>query len=306
MAAAHMDEVALMITGIEGDGTLRFRPVGGIDDRVLLGKVVRVGSERIPGVIGVKPVHLLKVNERTAVIKIDAQRIDIGAENKDAAARLVKLGDYAVFATQYGPLAPACRRAAGALPPVAAPPVAPARQGQGLDDRAVHRARRGPARQAPALRPARRLHRARRDRLARRARGGARHRPGTPPSCSRARPPMTCRRTGPQPEHRAGRGPALTVMDRSLLADHALLEHVQNSAKALRIPTQFKQPATGGTDGGAIHLARAGVPTAVISVPCRYIHSPVAVLDVTDLENTIKLTRAALERLTPAVLARKS
>jgi putative aminopeptidase FrvX len=304
MAAAHMDEVSLMITGIESDGTLRFRPAGGIDDRVLLGKVVRVGSERILGVIGVKPVHLLKANERTAVIKIDGQRIDIGAENKDAAARLVKPGDYAVFATQYGLLGAGLPAGSGRRRAASRPQLV---KGKAFDDRAgctvlveVLRGKRLPFDLHAAFTV--------QEEIGLRGARVAAH--AIDPHAAFVLEGTTA---DDLPKDKdvsqstvLGAGPALTVMDRSLLADHALLEHVQKSARALHIATQFKQPGTGGTDGGAIHLARAGVPTAVISVPCRYIHSPVAVLDVTDLENTIKLTRAALERLTPSVLARES
>src|SRR5690606_20889766 len=63
MIAAHMDEIGLMITRIDKDGLLRFRKVGGIDDRVLAAKAVRVGPDGIPGVIGMKPVHLAKPDE---------------------------------------------------------------------------------------------------------------------------------------------------------------------------------------------------------------------------------------------------
>jgi endoglucanase len=68
-------------------------------------------------------------------------------------------------------------------------------------------------------------------------------------------------------------------------------------AEAEGIPYQFKQPGLGGTDAGAIHLVREGVPSAVVAVPSRYIHSPVSLLSLSDLENTVRLMRAALSRL---------
>ena len=106
MVAAHMDEVGLMITHIDEEtGALRFRPVGGIDDRILLSKVVLIGQDRLPGVIGVKPVHLLKDEERRRVIKVEQMTIDIGAKSKKEAEKAVKIGDYAVFATGFRQLA---------------------------------------------------------------------------------------------------------------------------------------------------------------------------------------------------------
>ena len=101
MLAAHMDEVGLMITHIEKDGSLRFRPVGGLDDRILLAKKVLIGEKRVPGVIGVKPIHLLKKEERKQVVKVDQMAIDIGATSREEAEKVVKVGDYAAFATDF-------------------------------------------------------------------------------------------------------------------------------------------------------------------------------------------------------------
>src|SRR3990170_374995 len=83
-------EIGFMIVGIDSDGLLKFEAVGGIDDRILLGKPVWVGADKLPGVIGMKPIHLIKGAERESVVKIDSLRIDIGATSRDAAARSVK------------------------------------------------------------------------------------------------------------------------------------------------------------------------------------------------------------------------
>ena len=104
MLAAHMDEVGLMITHIEKDGSLRFRPVGGLDDRILLAKKVLIGEKRVPGVIGVKPIHLLKKEEREKVVKVEQMAIDIGATSREEAEKVVKIGDYAAFATEFAEL----------------------------------------------------------------------------------------------------------------------------------------------------------------------------------------------------------
>ncbi|MCB0010406.1 MAG: hypothetical protein KDE34_00845, partial [Anaerolineales bacterium] len=98
---AHMDEVGLMVTDVDSDGTLKFDPVGGFDPRALLGKVVQVGAKKHIGVIGATPVHLLKAGEGGKVVPTSSMRIDIGAKNKDAAADLANVGDYAAFVTEY-------------------------------------------------------------------------------------------------------------------------------------------------------------------------------------------------------------
>ena len=82
MIAAHMDEVALMVMSIEKSGMLKFSPIGGIDPRVLVAKAVVIGINRVPGVIGSKPIHLQKPDERKKALSIDELYIDIGASKK--------------------------------------------------------------------------------------------------------------------------------------------------------------------------------------------------------------------------------
>jgi putative aminopeptidase FrvX len=70
-----------------------------------------------------------------------------------------------------------------------------------------------------------------------------------------------------------------------------------DTAKSIGVPYQFKQPMVGGTDAGRIHLSRGGVPTVVLAIPCRYLHSPVSLLSLSDYENTLKLAKATLARI---------
>jgi endoglucanase len=87
------------------------------------------------------------------------------------------------------------------------------------------------------------------------------------------------------------------MMDRSAFADRRLVQHLIRTAEENGIPWQFKQPGVGGTDIGAIHLVHEGVPSLAVSVPCRYIHAPAALLDPNDLVHTIALMRKALATL---------
>jgi endoglucanase len=86
-------------------------------------------------------------------------------------------------------------------------------------------------------------------------------------------------------------------MDRSFIADRRLVDLLINTAEIEGLPYQFKRPGIGGTDAGAVHLAREGVPSVAVSIPARYIHSPAAILDLTDFWHTVKLMQATLERL---------
>jgi putative aminopeptidase FrvX len=286
MIAAHMDEVGLMITGIDGSGGLRFRTVGGIDDRVLLGKMLLVGPDKLPGVIGVKPVHLLKADEGTQVMKVDSMVIDIGASSKEEAEKLVKVGQVAAFVTRYNKVGRTVT-------------------GKAFDDRAgcavlveLLRGDRFPfdlygvftVQEEVGLRGAQ---------VAANA---------VEPDCAFALEGTICddlpKEKDTSPTTQLGKGPAITVMDRSVLADRRLVDHLTATADKLGIPYQFKQPGMGGTDAGAIARSKTGVPSLPVAVPCRFIHSPVARLSLDDFENTVKLMRESLKRLTPDVLKR--
>lgn len=104
------------------------------------------------------------------------------------------------------------------------------------------------------------------------------------------------------PTSELGKGPAITVMDRTFIAHRGLVRLLMETAETLNIPYQVKQPGIGGTDSGAIHLAREGIPCGTVAVPCRYIHSPVSLLSPKDLENTVWLMRESLARLTRKTL----
>jgi len=285
MLAAHMDEVGLMVVGYDNDGFLRVRSVGGIDPRVLPGTLLQVGSERISGVIGVKPVHLLKENG-DKVAKLEDLVVDVGAKSKDEARKLAPLGTYATFATRFRELGPTVR-------------------GKAFDDRA------GCAVLVELLRGERfrfDLHAVFTVQEEVGLRGARVAAYAIEPDCAFALEGTVAddmpkgKDTSPTTE--LGQGPAITVMDRSFIADRRLVRLLTSTAGELGIPYQIKQPGIGGTDAGAIHLTREGVPSVTVAVPCRYIHSPVALLSLDDFNNTVRLMRESLSRLTRRTLRR--
>jgi putative aminopeptidase FrvX len=289
MVSAHMDEVGFMITHIDDGGLLHFTKVGGIDDRVLPAKVVRIGRSEIRGVISVKPVHLTDQAERNKVISYENMTIDIGVSSKAEAERLVDRGDYAVFDVAYEDLGV---------------PSMPMAKGKAFDDRAgcavlVELIERGPypfdfwpvftTMEEVGLRGAQ----------------VAAYR--VMPDAALALEGTICddgpREEDTSPTTAVGKGPAISPMDRSVIADRRLVRLLVETAEAEGIPYQFKQPGMGGTDAGAIHLAKTGVPSVPVSVPSRYIHSPVCMLSKDDLNNTVRLMTATLQRMTPDVLS---
>jgi len=279
MVAAHMDEVGLLIVHHEANGLLRFRKVGGIDDRVLLSKVVLIGKDKIPGVVGNKPVHLTKAKERDQVIECDAMTIDIGAKTKEEAQLAVKIGDYATFATEFAEIGDGLFR------------------GKALDDRAgcaalVEILKRDFPFDLYGVFSAQEEVGSRGAHVAAYA---------IEPNYAFALESTVCddspKTKDVSPVTRIGAGPAITFMDRGLIADRRLVDLLVETAKENRIPYQFKRTTAGGTDVGQIHIAKEGAPSVAVAVPTRYIHSPVSLLSKQDFENTIALMTKALPKL---------
>lgn len=282
MVDAHTDEVGLMVTRIEKNGLLGFRAVGGIDDRLLLAKGVVIGEERLPGIILTPPVHLTKPEQRKQVMAIEQLVIDIGATSKDEAQELVKVGDYAAFDTRFRILNEDGLRTV---------------KGKAFDDRVGCAAAAALADGQYAV-DLYLCFSAQEEVGLRGARVAAFR---IDPDIAFALEGTVCddspRKEDVSPTTRLGGGPAITVMDRSFIADRRLVQLIVNMAEAEAIPYQFKQPGVGGTDAGAIHVSRTGVPTVTVSVPCRYLHAPAGLLSLNDFDNLVTLMKAVLHSL---------
>ena len=282
MVDAHIDEVGLMITRFEKNGLLGFRAVGGIDERLLLAKGVVIGQDRIRGVILAPPIHLTKEEQRKQVIKIDQLVIDIGATSQDEAKGMVKVGDYVAFDTRFQVLSRDGWRTV---------------KGKAFDDRAGCAAAAAlveeeypadlylsfSAQEEVGLRGARVA--------------AFRIEPDVAFALEGTVCDDTPKKEDVSPTSELGKGPAITLMDHSFIADRRLVRLLTETAETEGIPYQFKQPGVGGTDAGAIHLTKAGVPSVAVAVPCRYIHAPVSLMSLNDFDSLVALIKATLRVL---------
>lgn len=278
---AHMDEVGLLVTDIDSKGLLQFTTVGGFDDRALLGKVVAIGKNKVPGVIGARAVHLLKSGEYNKVVKIDAMRIDIGAKNKDGASGKVKVGDYATFVTEYEEIE-------GGRTAI----------GKAFDNRAgcaalveLLRGERYPFDLIASFSVQEEI--------------GLR---GAQTAAFGARPDVAlvleCTPAYDMPNKNdvsanviLGKGPSIYVMDSRTIQDPRLVRHIRQTAESNEIPYQIRQPGGGGTNTGAIQRKLGGMAAATIATPGRYCHSPVSMINLDDYANVVRLADAALRSL---------
>jgi endoglucanase len=290
MLAAHMDEVGFMITGVDADGLVRFTPVGSIDDRILPGKRVKIGVGAIAGVIIWTPIH---INREQTVVKLANLRIDIGAANKEDANGRVKIGDMVVFDSGFAEWGDQVVR------------------GKAFDDRAgcallIETLRAGPypvdvqvaftVQEEIGLRGAQVAAQFFNPDVGFVLEGTTANDIPNP----QAEVDDT---DEPNPTCRQGAGPVISVMDRSMVVDPRIFGFLRATAQQQNIPYQLKTQLGGGTDGGAIHVANSGAPTGVISLPCRYIHSPVALLRREDYDHTLRLIQAVLHAIDSHVLS---
>ena len=289
MVSAHTDEVGMMVVSVSSEGLLKFEKVGSIDDRQLLGKPVWVGTDRLPGFIGAKPIHLMSDDETEQTVKVESMSIDIGSGSKTAAEAKVKLGDRATFATRFRRMGPSVMAkaldnrlgVATLIELVQNPP-------DGIELLAAFTVQeevglRGARVAAFSLDP-------------------------------QAALVLDCTPANDLPtwdgeeniayNTRLGSGPAIYAADGRTLAHPGLLEHFIHTAESEGLPYQIRQPGGGATDAGVIHVARAGIPSLSLSTPARYPHSAAGIASLADWRNTVRLAHAALSSLTERTLRR--
>jgi putative aminopeptidase FrvX len=283
----HIDEIGLLVSHIDEKGFLWFIGVGGWDPVILVGQRVELMTKdgRIPGVVGKKPIHLLEPDDRKKAPELKGLHIDIGAKDGDEAKSMVRIGDVAVIAGE----------------PVELP-----------NDRLVSRSMDNRLGAFVAYEAARLV-----------ADGGGA--PGDVAAVAAVQEEITLGGAGTtafslepdvaivvdvtfetdQPgidaktigESPFGSGAAIT---RGSTIHPAVFDRLVEAAEAADIPYTLAPSARGtGTDADAIHLARGGIPTGVVSIPLRHMHSPVEMVQLDDVHNVAKLIAEFAKRLEP-------
>ncbi|MGN1133269.1 MAG: M42 family metallopeptidase [Oscillospiraceae bacterium] len=279
MVSAHMDEVGMIITYINDDGTFKISPVGGIDPRVVFGRRVTTGNNNILGVIGGKAVHNLSADERKKSVSFEEMNVDIGCFSKEEAENVVSLGDSVCFVSDFYEFGENKIK------------------GKAIDDRAgcammiemingeleydtwftfvvqEEVGLRGASVAVKTVRPDYAI---------------------VLESTTAADVPSAFNE---KQVCKLENGPVVSFMDRHTIYDKELYNMAFEAAKDNGIPCQTKTMVAGGNDAGAIHLGNGGVRTAAISLPCRYLHSPSSVIDKNDFYNSYKLVNLMLNRI---------
>ena len=285
----HIDEIGLLVTHIDEKGFLWFAPIGGWDPQILVGQRVELRGRdgAVPGVVGRKPIHLLDPDQRKKVVELKGLHIDIGAADRDEAAELVRVGDPVVIATE----------------PVRA-----------MGDRLVSRSMDNRLGAYVALEALRRCH----------ERGGLEGSFaavaavqeeiglfGARTAAFEVRPDVaiavdvTHATDAPGVDekeigsHPLGSGPAI---GRGSTLSPKIFELLIEAAEEAGVEHTISASGRGtSTDADVLQISRSGIPTGLVSIPLRYMHSPVEMVDLADVEATIELIAAFALRLRDGV-----
>ncbi|MCL6581005.1 MAG: M42 family metallopeptidase [Firmicutes bacterium] len=293
MLAGHMDEIGFVVTSVSKEGFVRFLPVGGWWDQVMLAQRVILKTKKgdVPGVVGSKPPHVLSDEERNKVVKKKDMFIDIGVSSDEEAAELGVVPGVPVVPDSWFTLSANGKMAMGkawddrlgvamfidvmrALKDESHPNtvygVATVQEEIGL---------RGAETSADVVNP---------------HVGFALEVdiPGDTPGISES-----------EAISKLGKGPSLIVLDYSMIPSRRLFELAVETAKAEGIPHQFSAMPGGGTDAGRIHIHSVGVPSLVICVPTRYIHSHTSMFNLDDYDAAVRLVTALVRRLDTRTVA---
>lgn len=277
MLDSHMDEVGIIVTYINSDGTLKFGTVGGIDTKVILGRQFVFDNGTI-GIAGVKPVHLLRGDEKTKIPDSDSLHIDIGASSKEEAEAKVSIGDTAVFLSDF------VKFGKNRI------------KGKAFDDRVgcailidmINSDLEYDAYFSFSVQ----------EEIGLRGAGCAAF--GIAPDYAIVIENTTAADIIDVPDHKKvcilGNGATVSFMDRSTLYNKELFDTAFEVAKENNIKIQPKTVVAGGNNAGAVHKSRDGIRTLTINVPCRYLHSPSCVCDTEDIKSVRALAEAMLNK----------
>jgi len=283
MISAHMDEVGFLVTHVEESGFLRFATLGTLDPRILPGQRIAFKCrETIVGVIGSRPPHGLTPEEMRKSIELGELYIDIGASSRDEVNRLgIDIGSAATFDTRFS------RTSSRSIV-----------VGKAFDNRAGCTAAlmlMESLVQSPPLATTVFAFTAQEEVGLRGATVAADHVAPDAALVFETTAALDC--PDVEPRNRiltVGRGPALRLMDRSVIAQRVMLDYMKDTARANGIPYQLHISLGASNEAGPIHLSGEGVPTGVLATPCRYLHGPALMLSLEDLNCLLKLAEAVV------------
>jgi len=284
MLAAHMDEIGMLVKTISKEGFLQFAKIGGIDDRILLAQKVIVYTEKGPlhGIMGSKPPHIQKEEERKKIITYDELFIDIGAENQEEAKKMgVKIGDPVGFDIKFAKVGKNIVIGKAFDDRVGCAVMVEAMKRLEKTECTVYAV--GTVQEEVGLR------------------GATTAAFGICPDVGIA---LDVTIAGDVPgvkeveaPIKLKKGPSIEIADAGLITHPKVLRLLMDVAEENKIPYQVETGLPGSTDAARISLTREGVPSGVISVPTRYIHSPASLLSLEDAENAVKLTTVAIKKV---------
>jgi endoglucanase len=292
MLAGHMDEIGFMVKQIAPEGFIKFLPLGGWFDQVLLGQRVIIQTHKgdVIGVIGAKPPHLLPPDEREKVVKRKDMYIDIGATSKEEVeATGVRLGDPIVPRADFVEMATGNTYLSKAFDD---------RVGTALIISALQELQKHPhpntvfgvatVMEEVGIRGATTSVRA-----------------VDPDVAIVLESDIAGDVPGIEPEEssvKLGQGPTVVIFDARMIPNIKLRDLVFSTAADLGIPIQGSAIEGGATDGGVIHLHNIGVPTVVLGVAARHIHTHSSIIHRSDYDNAVKLLVALIDRLDAATV----
>ncbi|MCD6161377.1 MAG: M42 family metallopeptidase [candidate division Zixibacteria bacterium] len=286
MIAGHLDEVGFMVKEITDAGYIKFLPLGGWWGHVALAQrvIVKASKGDIIGVIGSKPPHLLKDDERKKVLDLDDMYIDVGVNEKTNIKKMgIRPGDPIVpdakFTVMHDPKMYLNKAFDNRIGVAAAVEVINKLKGRAHPN-SVYGV--GTAQEEVGLRGA-----------------------GT--AAWAVEPDVafvvdvSLAADGPDASKstsaKLGSGPSITVYDGSMIPHRRLRDLVIDTAENEKIPYHLAALGRGGTDGGRIHLSRSGVPCIYMGVATRYIHSHTSIIHRDDFDNLVKLLVAVIKKL---------
>lgn len=271
MLCAHMDEVGFLVRRITDDGMLKLATGNGIDPRVLIGRKMRVGKNKIKGIISLKAIHLTTPEERTKAPALGSLYIDIGALSRAEAEKHVKIGDPVVFDSDFYEFGDGFVKAKAIDDRIGcAVLVELLKEDLPYDTWFVFSTEEEIGLRGATV-------------------AGRRINPGVAliiEGTTAADLPDT-------DEHlyctQVRHGPSLSLIDKGTVYNRAMREKLIAAADKAGVKWQYKKSGTGGNDSGAIHLAADGAVTVSLSNPTRYIHSASNVACLSDIEGVKKL-----------------